>query len=160
LALYEKYKAIAAGAEYATLSAERRKILDNSLRDFRLSGAELPEAQKPRFAELQEQQAALSKAVWKFTLHFPSYFPVLQYADNRAMRETLYRAYVTRASELGPQYGGGKAEWDNTKVVAETLALRREEAVMLGYANFAEVSLAPKMAESPAQVTAFLEDLA
>lgn len=62
LALYEKYKAIAASAEYATLSAERKKILDNALRDFRLSGAELPEDRKPRFAELQEQQAALSKS--------------------------------------------------------------------------------------------------
>ncbi|AOJ73868.1 oligopeptidase A [Burkholderia ubonensis] len=203
LALYEKYKAIAASAEYATLSVERKKILDNALRDFRLSGAELPEDQKPRFAELQEQQAALSKAFsdhvldatnayayvaqdeaelaglpgdaieaareaaqkdgkdgWKFTLHFPSYFPVLQYADNRALRETLYRAYATRASELGPQYGGGNAEWDNTAIVADELKLRREEAQMLGYRNFAEVSLAPKMAESPQQVIAFLEDLA
>ncbi|KVC82847.1 oligopeptidase A [Burkholderia ubonensis] len=203
LALYEKYKAIAASAEYATLSVERKKILDNALRDFRLSGAELPEDQKPRFAELQEQQAALSKAFsdhvldatnayayvaqdeaelaglpgdaieaareaaqkdgkdgWKFTLHFPSYFPVLQYADNRALRETLYRAYATRASELGPQYGGGNAEWDNTAIVADELKLRREEAQMLGYRNFAEVSLAPKMAESPQQVVAFLEDLA
>lgn len=203
LALYEKYKAIAASAEYATLSVERKKILDNALRDFRLSGAELPEDRKPRFAELQEQQAALSKSFsdhvldatnayayiaqdaaelaglpddaieaareaaqkdgkegWKFTLHFPSYFPVLQYADNRALRETLYRAYVTRASELGPQYGGGKAEWDNTAIVADELKLRREEAQMLGYRNFAEVSLAPKMAESPQQVVAFLEDLA
>ncbi|KWF08850.1 oligopeptidase A [Burkholderia ubonensis] len=203
LALYEKYKAIAASAEYATLSVERKKILDNALRDFRLSGAELPEDQKPRFAELQEQQAALSKAFsdhvldatnayayvaqdeaelaglpgdaieaareaaqkdgkdgWKFTLHFPSYFPVLQYADNRALRETLYRAYATRASELGPQYGGGNAEWDNTAIVANELKLRREEAQMLGYRNFAEVSLAPKMAESPQQVVAFLEDLA
>lgn len=203
LALYEKYKAIAASAEYATLSVERKKILDNALRDFRLSGAELPEDQKPRFAELQEQQAALSKAFsdhvldatnayayvaqdeaelaglpgdaieaareaaqkdgkdgWKFTLHFPSYFPVLQYADNRTLRETLYRAYATRASELGPQYGGGNAEWDNTAIVADELKLRREEAQMLGYRNFAEVSLAPKMAESPQQVIAFLEDLA
>ncbi|RQR53996.1 oligopeptidase A [Burkholderia sp. Bp9126] len=203
LALYEKYKAIAASAEYATLSVERKKILDNALRDFRLSGAELPEDRKPRFAELQEQQAALSKSFsdhvldatnayayiahdaaelaglpddaieaareaaqkdgrdgWKFTLHFPSYFPVLQYAENRALRETLYRAYVTRASELGPQYGGGKAEWDNTAIVADELKLRREEAQMLGYRNFAEVSLAPKMAESPQQVVAFLEDLA
>ncbi|KVH75057.1 oligopeptidase A [Burkholderia ubonensis] len=203
LALYEKYKAIAASAEYATLSVERKKILDNALRDFRLSGAELPEDQKPRFAELQEQQAALSKAFsdhvldatnayayvaqdeaelaglpgdaieaareaaqkdgkdgWKFTLHFPSYFPVLQYADNRALRETLYRAYATRASELGPQYGGGNVEWDNTAIVADELKLRREEAQMLGYRNFAEVSLAPKMAESPQQVVAFLEDLA
>ncbi|KVD89138.1 oligopeptidase A [Burkholderia ubonensis] len=203
LALYEKYKTIAASAEYATLSVERKKILDNALRDFRLSGAELPEDQKPRFAELQEQQAALSKAFsdhvldatnayayvaqdeaelaglpgdaieaareaaqkdgkdgWKFTLHFPSYFPVLQYADNRTLRETLYRAYATRASELGPQYGGGNAEWDNTAIVADELKLRREEAQMLGYRNFAEVSLAPKMAESPQQVIAFLDDLA
>jgi oligopeptidase A len=203
LALYEKYKAIAASAAYPALSVERKKILDNALRDFRLSGAELPEDQKPRFAELQERQAALSKAFsdhvldatngyayfaqseaelaglpddaiaaareaaqkedkagWKFTLHFPSYFPVLQYADNRAMREALYRAYVTRASELGPQYGGGQADWDNTAIVSEQLALRREEAVMLGYRDFAEVSLAPKMAESPRQVTAFLDDLA
>lgn len=203
LALYEKYKAIAASAAYPALSVERKKILDNALRDFRLSGAELPEDQKPRFAELQERQAALSKtfsdhvldatngyafyaqteaelaglpddaiaaareaaqkedkAGWKFTLHFPSYFPVLQYADNRAMREALYRAYVTRASELGPQYGGGQADWDNTAIVSEQLGLRREEARMLGYHDFAEVSLAPKMAESPQQVTAFLEDLA
>ncbi|KJR93829.1 M3 family metallopeptidase [Burkholderia pseudomallei] len=203
LALYEKYKAIAASPEYAALSAERKKILDNALRDFRLSGAELPEDRKPRFAQLQEQQAALSKsfsdhvldatngyayyarsedelaglpddaiaaareaarkedkAGWKFTLHFPSYFPVLQYARNRAMREAMYRAYVTRASELGPQYGDGKADWDNTTIIADQLALRREEATMLGYHDFAEVSLAPKMAESPQQVIAFLEDLA
>jgi oligopeptidase A len=85
---------------------------------------------------------------------------VLQYAENRALRETMYRAYATRASELGPQYGGGKAEWDNTAIVADELKLRREEAQMLGYRNFAEVSLAPKMAESPQQVIAFLEDLA
>jgi hypothetical protein len=70
----------------------------------------------------------------------------------------MYRAYATRASELGPQYGGGKAEWDNTAIIADELKLRREEAQMLGYRNFAEVSLAPKMAESPQQVIAFLED--
>jgi oligopeptidase A len=60
------------------------------------------------------------KEGWKFTLHFPSYFPVLQYAENRALRETMYRAYATRASELGPQYGGGKAEWDNTAIIADS----------------------------------------
>ncbi|HEY1610688.1 MAG TPA: M3 family metallopeptidase [Paraburkholderia sp.] len=203
LALYEKYKAIAQSGAYGGLSAERKKILDNSLRDFRLSGAELPEDQKPRFAELQERQAALSKAFsdhvldstnayayiaqseaelaglpedviaaareaaerenkegWKFTLHFPSYFPVLQYSENRAMRETMYRAYVTRASELGPTYGNGKPEWDNTEIIAGQMKLRAEEAKMLGYNNFAEVSLTPKMAESPQQVMSFLEDLA
>ncbi|MDR6408612.1 M3 family metallopeptidase [Paraburkholderia terricola] len=205
LALYEKYKALHASSDFVSLTGERKKILGNALRDFRLSGAELPEDQKPRFAELQERQAALSKAFsdhvldatnayayvveagdeaqlaglpedvieaakeaaeregktgYKFTLHFPSYFPVMQYSENRAMREAVYRAYVTRASELGPQYGNGKPEWDNTAVLAEQLQLRAEEARMLGYNNFAEVSLAPKMAESPAQVMAFLEDLA
>ncbi|CAB3679947.1 M3 family metallopeptidase [Paraburkholderia rhynchosiae] len=205
LALYEKYKALNASAEFASLTGERKKILGNALRDFRLSGAELPEDQKPRFAELQERQAALSKAFsdhvldatnayayvveagneaelaglpedvieaakeaaeregktgYKFTLHFPSYFPVMQYSENRPMREAMYRAYVTRASELGPQYGNGKPEWDNTSVLADQLKLRAEEARMLGYNNFAEVSLAPKMAESPEQVMAFLEDLA
>ncbi|CAB3747373.1 M3 family metallopeptidase [Paraburkholderia humisilvae] len=203
LALYEKYKAIAASGDFTTLTGERKKILDNALRDFRLSGAELPEDQKPRFAELQERQAALSKAFsdhvldatnayaifvetqaeltglpedviaaareaaerdgkagWKFTLHFPSYFPVMQYAEHRPMREAMYRAYVTRASDLGPQYGKGNPDWDNTANVAEHLKLRDEEAKMLGYRNFAEVSLTPKMAESPAQVMAFLEDLA
>lgn len=97
---------------------------------------------------------------WKFTLHFPSYFPVMQYAEHRPLREAMYRAYVTRASELGANYGNGKAEWDNTANVVEQLKLRAEEAHALGYQNFAEVSLAPKMAESPAQVVAFLEDLA
>ncbi len=203
LALYEKYKAITNQNSFQLLTSERKKILNNALRDFRLSGAELPEDQKPRFAELQERQAALSKAFsdhvldatnayafyakdeselaglpedviaaareaaerenkegHKFTLHFPSYFPVLQYSENRAMRETMYRAYVTRASELGPVYGGGKPEWDNTAIVDEQLKLRAEEAKMLGYNNFAEVSLTPKMAETPAQVMSFLEDLA
>jgi oligopeptidase A len=203
LALYNKYKTISAGSEYATLSPERQKILDNALRDFRLSGAELPDDRKPRFAQLQEGQATLAKAFsdhvldatnayayyvdnpaeltglpedaveaahhaaakdgkpgWKFTLHFPSYFPVMQYADHRPIREAMYRAYVTRASELGGTYGHGKDEWDNTANTLEALQLRAEEAAMLGYRNFAEVSLAPKMAESPSQVIGFLDDLA
>jgi oligopeptidase A len=208
LALFEKYKAIDA-AEGAALTPIRRKVLDDSLRDFRLSGAELPEDQKPRFAALQERQASLSKQFsdhvldatntfshwvhdaaalsglpqdaidaarqaaerdpeaakhgtdsWKFTLHFPSYFPVMQYADNRALRETLYRAYVTRASDLGPEFGQGDSAWDNTDNMREQLALRAEEAHMLGLANFAEVSLTPKMADTPAQVIAFLDDIA
>ncbi|MDX1374148.1 MAG: M3 family metallopeptidase [Burkholderiales bacterium] len=94
------------------------------------------------------------KAGWKFTLHMPSYLPVMQYADDRALRETLYRAYATRASEFGDP------AWDNTALMLHLLRLRREEAALLGYANFAEVSLVPKMASSPAEVTAFLEDLA
>ncbi|MDY7538123.1 M3 family metallopeptidase [Undibacterium sp. RTI2.1] len=91
----------------------------------------------------------------KFTLHFPSYFPLLQYADNRALRETIYRANATKASELG-----SNPEWDNTEIMTELLALRQEEAHLLGYHNFAEVSLVAKMAETPAQVSHFLLDLA
>ncbi len=94
------------------------------------------------------------KSGYKFTLHFPSYFPVLQYAGNRALRETIYRANATKASELG-----GKPEWDNSQNIVELLKLRDEEAKLLGYKNFAEVSLVPKMAQTPEQVIAFLEDL-
>lgn len=90
----------------------------------------------------------------KITLHFPVYLPVMQYAENRALREKLYRAYVTRASEAG------KPEWDNSAAMREIVALRQEEARLLGYANFAEVSLAPKMASTPAEVMTFLRDLA
>ncbi len=203
LALYEKYKAVAGGSEFAALSPARKQLLENELRGFRLGGAELPEDSKPRFAEIQEQQAQLSKAFsdhvldatngyalyvedesrlsgipadakeaaalaaekdgktgWKFTLHFPSYFPVLQYADDRGLRQTMYEASVTRASELGAQYNQGQADWDNTSNMREQLTLRREEAQMLGYANYGEVSLVPKMAESPADVLKFLDELA
>ena len=197
LALFAKYKALRDSAEYATLSPARRRIIDNDVRDFRLSGAELPEDQKPRFKQIQEELSKLAsrfsenvldatnaygewiedeallagipddakaaarnaaegegKPGWKFTLHAPSYIPVLQYADSRELRARMYRASATRASEFG------KPEWDNTPLIDKILALRAEEAKLLGYANFAEVSLVPKMANSPAQVTAFLRDIA
>jgi len=180
------------------LSATRKKIIDNAIRDFRLGGAELPAEKKERFAQIQEQQAALStkfsenvldatndyellitdaarlaglpedvqqaaqasaekagKSGYRFTLHFPSYFPILQYANDRALRETIYRANATKASELG-----AKPEWDNTQNVIEILKLRDEEAKLLGFQNFAEVSLVPKMATAPQQVIQFLDDLA
>ena len=95
------------------------------------------------------------KPGYRFTLHFPSYFPVLQYADDRALRETIYRDNATKASELG-----ARPEWDNTAIITELLQLRQEEARLLGYNNYAEVSLVPKMAETPQQVIGFLEDLA
>jgi oligopeptidase A len=94
------------------------------------------------------------KEGFKFTLHMPSYMPVMQYADDRALRETLYRESATRASEFG------KPEWDNTGNIARIVALRGELSQLLGYATFADVSLVPKMAESPKQVLAFLDDLA
>jgi oligopeptidase A len=90
----------------------------------------------------------------KLTLHMPCYLPVMQYAANRALRETLYRAYSTRASEFGP------AERDNSALMRDILTLRQEEAALLGYATFADVSLVPKMADNPQQVMGFLRDLA
>jgi oligopeptidase A len=197
LALFAKYKALAAAAEFATLSPARRRIIANELRDFRLSGAELAEDQKPRFKEIQEELSALGakfsenvmdatnahaewiedeaalaglpadakaaaraaaekdgKPGWKFTLHAPSYVPVLQFCDNRELRARMYRAHATRASEFGPD------ELNNGPLIDKILALRDEEARMLGYANYAEVSLATKMADTPPQVAAFQRDMA
>ncbi len=102
----------------------------------------------------KEAAKADGKEGYQFSLHFPSYMPVLQYADNRALRETLYRAYATRASELS------KPEWDNTSLISDILKLKREEAQLLGFSNFAELSLATKMADTPQQVTEFLNTLA
>ena len=94
------------------------------------------------------------KQGWKFTLHMPSYLPVLQYADDRKLREQMYRAYVTRAAEFD------EAKWDNTAIIVDILRLRREQSQLLGLANYAELSLQPKMADSAQQVLDFLEELA
>ena len=197
LKLFAKYKAIATSSEYVRLSPAQRRVVEHEVRDFRLAGAELPAASKPRFQAISEELAQLSakfsenlldatnafaewvhdesdlaglsddarqaareaaerdgKPGWKFTLHMPSYLPVMQYADSRRLRAAMYRAYATRAAECGP------AELDNTPLIRRILALRREEAELLGYRNYAEVSLVPKMAESVPQVLAFLRDLA
>ena len=199
--LFGQFKAIKAGPGYAKLNEAQRRIVDHEIRDFRLSGAELPEAVKPRFQAIQEELASLqakfsenlldatnafaeivadaaelagipADAVetaraaaekdgqkgWKFTLHMPSYLPVMQYAESRRLREALYRAYTTRAAEFHDL--GRTPEWDNMQLICRILELRAEEAGHLGYGNFVEVSLVPKMAESPADVLAFLRELA
>lgn len=102
----------------------------------------------------QEAASGDGKTGYKFTLHFPSYMPVLQYCQNRSLRELLYRAYATRASEFG------KADWDNTPLISEILTLRRETATLLAYKNYAEMSLATKMADAPSDVITFLDNLA
>jgi len=99
-------------------------------------------------------------AGWKFTLHAPSYMPVMQYGENRAVREKMYRAYATRASELGDSELGDIAALDNTALIQDILKLRAEEASLLGFGSYAEVSLATKMATQPQQVIDFLQDLA
>jgi len=203
LALYQKFKELSKSPEFAKLNRAQKKVIENSLRDFRLGGAELNDADKPRFSAIQDEQAILGKAFsdhvldatdgfthlitkesdlaglpedvkaaaadtaqqkglqgWAFTLHFPSYYPVMQYSENRALRRLMYEAYVTRSSELAPEYTKGKLEWDNTSNMLEQLRLRDEEAHMLGFANFAALSLAPKMANTVDEVDLFLTNFA
>ncbi|MFK3843394.1 oligopeptidase A [Serratia sp. NPDC087055] len=102
------------------------------------------------------QAQAKEQDGWLLTLDMPSYLPVLTYGDNRALREEMYRAFATRASDQGPNAG----KWDNSDVMAETLALRHELAQLLGFDSYADKSLATKMAENPEQVLGFLNDLA
>ena len=195
--LYSKYKAI----DVQTLNPEQRQAHKNALRNFVLGGADLVGTQRDRFAEIQEQQAALSqkfsentldatdafshyatveemagvpgdvqqaalaqakaegKAGYKLTLKMPCYLPVMQFAHSSALRATLYRAYVTRASDQA----GAQAEvkkFDNTEGIRNILTLRQEEATLLGYPNFGALSLVPKMATSTDAVISFLRDLA
>ncbi len=112
----------------------------------------------PESARAQARQAAAQRDLegWLFTLEFPSYYAVMTYADDRELRRETYEAYVTRASDQGPHAG----KWDNGPIMEEILALRHELARLLGYTNFAERSLATKMAPSPEKVMAFLRDLA
>ena len=194
--LFGNYKALRASQEFASLAPARKKIVENALRNFRLSGVELSAEKKKRFAELDQELSRLGakfsdnvldatnsfsvvvdesripglpqddlkaareaagkagQAGWKFTLHAPSLNAVLTYADDRRLREDLYRAFVTRASEFG------KAEWDNTALIARIVEFRDEQARLLGYRNYAEVSLVPKMAQTPAEVLDFLYGLA
>lgn len=197
--LYEAYRALAEGPDYSALDIARRKVVDNALRDFRLSGVALEGEQKERFGEVKQRladlgtrfanhvldatqgwhkrvtdaaqlrgvpetalqtyrQAAQARGQegYVITLDAPSYLPIMQYADDRELRRELYTAYNTRASDQGPQAG----LWDNSPLMDEILALRHELARLLGFANFAELSLAAKMAENTTQVVQFLEDLA
>lgn len=202
LKLFEQYKRIHASPAFASFSPARKKVIENAVRDFRLGGAELPEAQKKRFAEIQElaaktstrfsenvldatndyhldltdeaqldgvpddaKQAARAAAEkaglpgYRFSLHFPSFFPLLQFARDRSVRETIFRANATKASELGDMFSQPQ-QWDNSENMLTLLQLRAEEAQLLGYRNFSELSLVPKMAQSTQQVIDFLYDLA
>jgi oligopeptidase A len=109
--------------------------------------------------EAAEKDPAITVPGWKFTLHAPSYLPVMQYADNRSLREQMYRAYVTRASEL-EHVADQHVSRDNMPLIEQILRLRQEEAKLLNYDCYAQVSLAPKMAETPQQVLDFLNELA
>ncbi|MDA1106841.1 MAG: oligopeptidase A [Proteobacteria bacterium] len=198
-ALYEAYQTIAAGAEYARLDGAQKRVIDNALRDFRLSGVALPPAQQERYKAIQQELSALTakfeesvldatqgwirhvsdeteleglpestqalarqtaqqagQSGWHLTLDYPLYAPVMKYAASAVLRREMYTAYMTRASDQGPNAG----RWDNQPLMEQLLALRHELAQLLGFANYAERSLAKKMARAPQQVLDFLNDLA
>lgn len=111
----------------------------------------------PESALASARQTALQadQSGYLINLEFPSYYPVLTYCDTENLRREVYEASVTRASDLGPHAG----QWDNAEIITETLNLRRELSQLLGFANYAELSLATKMADTPEQVTSFMEEL-
>ena len=197
--LFDAYETLRNSDEFAELTEAQQKLINDTLRDFRLSGVDLPADKKKRYAEISSRLSDLSstfsnnlldathawtclitdesrlaglpdsikeaaketaadqeKEGWLFTLDIPSYLPVMLYAEDRELRKDMYQAFVTRASETGPN--GGK--FDNSAVMDETLALRHEMAKLLGFNDYAEMSLATKMAESPEQVLGFVKDLA
>jgi len=143
-------------AELARLGAKFSENLLDATNAFSIVVGEerTPGVPKDVLDAAREAAAKEGRPGWKFTLHAPSYVPVLQYAEDRALRETMYRESVTRAAEFG------RKEWDNTPLIARIVVLRRELARLLGFASYAEYSLVPKMAQSPAQVLEFLDDLA
>lgn len=196
--LYNRFKIIKNSAEFDTLSPAQQTKLNHDLRDFVLSGAELPPEQQAELAQLQTEGAQLGakfaqnvqdatdafgiyfddaaplagipedsiamfaaaaqsegKTGYKIGLQIPHYLAVIQYADNRELREQIYRAYVTRASELSDE-----GKFDNTANVEQTLANALKTAKLLGFKTYAELSLATKMADTPEQVLNFLHDLA
>ncbi len=198
--LYQAFEAIRNGGEYETLDAAQQKMIDDTLRDFHLSGVALPEEKKARYKALKSELSQLTtqfsnnvldatnewnmhltdkrdlaglpesslgmlkqaaeregeKKGWWVSLEFPSYFAVMTYADSRELRQRVYEAFVTRASDQGPDAG----KWDNGPVMEAILRIRHELADLLGFQSYAERSLATKMAEDPQQVIDFLRDLA
>ncbi|MEV3829417.1 oligopeptidase A [Aeromonas allosaccharophila] len=197
--LYQAYLALSQSDDFPLLSGAQRKEIQNTLRDFRLSGIGLPAEAQQRYGEIQARLSELAsrfsnnvldatqgwhklvadeaelaglpdsvraaarqmaelkdKEGWLFTLDIPSYLPVMMYSDNRELRAEMYEAFTTRASDQGPNAG----KWDNSAIMSELLTLRRELAQLLGFANYAELSLATKMADKTEQVVSFLTDLA
>ncbi|MFC3285818.1 oligopeptidase A [Litchfieldella rifensis] len=197
--LCRAYQALRDSPAYTRLDEAQCRSVDNTLRDFRLAGVDLPADKKQRYGEIQARlselantfsnhvldatqawhkeiadvqaldglpQSALdtlkanaeAKGVegYRITLDFPSFFPVVSFAHDRELRREVYTAFITRASDQGPNAG----EYDNAPIIEETLRLRHELAELLGFSTYADYSLATKMAESPRQVLDFLEDLA
>jgi oligopeptidase A len=153
----QRYKDIS--QELSALASNyEENLLDATNAWSKVIRAEQDLAGLPESALAQAKQTAEShnETGWMITLQFPSYISVMTYADNRELRREHYEAFATRASDQGPHAG----RWDNSEIMGKILALRHEKARLLGFNNYAELSLATKMAEKPDDVTHFLEDLA
>jgi oligopeptidase A len=157
LAPPRKARFLAIQEELAKLASRFQDNVLDATNDFRLHVTDEAELSGiPRDVIDTAREAALEEGRegWKLTLHMPCYQPVMQYADHHGLRESMYRAFVTRASEFG------RPDWDNTAGMKRMLELRADAAKLLGYGSYAELSLATKMAASPREVLDFLEDLA
>ena len=197
--LYELTLALQQSDEFDSLSAAQKKIISNSVRDYKLSGVSLDDNDKERFktltlrlseiqtkfsenildstnewqkqindvAELQglpdhaiaaAKERAEKKAMqgWLLNLDFPTYYAVMTFADSAELRAEMYEAFATRASDQGPH----NKQYDNSTILNEILSLRAEKAQLLGFDNYAQLSVVSKMVESPQQVTGFLQELA
>ena len=196
--LYLAYRQLAENDSFKSLNIAQKKVIENVLRDFRLSGVGLEQKDKDEYKlivqELSSLQSKFEENVldatdawsihitdqsklgglpnsvidlveknandkglkgWVFTLDFPCYYPVLQYADEQSLRKEMYEAYVTRASEQGP----GKRQWDNSSLMEKIISLRTQQAKLLDFESYADYSLVRKMAGSPVEVLTFLNNL-
>ncbi|MGS2718387.1 M3 family metallopeptidase [Eionea flava] len=199
--LYQAYKSLLNSEQAKQLSAPKRAVLEQAIRDFDLSGVGLSADKKQRYGDIKKQLSALSNQFsnnvldstqawflqfddverlsglpdmaiaaaqqaaeikslsgYVITLDMPAYLAVITYANDRTLREKIYRAFVTRASIESES--DNAQQWDNSEIIEQTLRLRQSLAELLNFSNYAELSLATKMADTPEQVVTFLENLA
>ena len=197
--IYKQYQSVRDSDAFNSFDQAQQKLVDNALRDFRLSGVALPDGKKERYKEIQSELSTLSNRFeqnlldatdhwmlhivdeeklsglpdtaialakdqaeqkeiegWVFNLQAPSYIPFIMFADDRSLRQQIYQAYVTRASEMGPDAG----RWDNSEIIDNILSLRREKAALLGFDDYVDLALQTRMAENASSVSDFLSQLA
>lgn len=197
--LCQAYQQLKDSKEFTTLTQAQQTTINHALRDFKLSGIDLPQDKQKRYGDIQAELSKLTsqfsnnvldategwfyhtqnaedlkglpqsvieaaqnaaskkqKDGYVLTLDGPVYMAVMTYADNRELRHALYQAYCTRASDQGPTAG----QWNNDELIEKILTLRQELAALLGFNDYSELSLTTKMAQSPAQVITFLQDMA
>ena len=197
--IYQQYQSVRDNAVFNSFDQAQQRLIDNALRDFRLSGVALPDSKKERYKAIQSELSTLSNRFeqnlldatdhwmlhivdenklaglpdtaialakdqaqqknlqgWVFNLQAPSYIPFIMFADDRSLRQQIYEAYVTRASEMGPDAG----RWDNSEIIDDILTLRREKAALLGFDDYVDLALQTRMAENASSVSDFLSQLA